>query len=253
MQRLYSIFKYFLLTAIILCLAFSKTIAGTLEITFVSDSVQKGNFTEATEKYLASDLFFYESSDREFDTAPSLTFSVFNPDLFSNSTDSTYKLKGPKRAIASNVQITTDSLFIKTVTDTVIELDDSTKIGLFGIVTPDFPALYPQISTNFAFRFDIFTNTNMILKKFKENETDLVFAFNYLDEYLNYELLQRFPEIDYIFDFFKKGTNDYSEKRYLKDKLKNIDFTELIFKKFIFYYTPYPNCNIDSLYIHNKN
>lgn len=257
-----SIYKLLLLSCMLLLLSFSLALSDNLKISFISNSqnetalLKKASVDTMYMNLLDnfdSDITFYENSILPQDSIFPGGFSVFRPELFITDVDTNISEIKLNRIITSNIKSGSDSLMSQVVTDTIIELYDSTKIGIFGIVTPDFPILFPKYSKKYMFRFDIFNCTDEKLREFILNDVEVIIAINYLDEYLNYQLLEKFPQIDYIFDFFEKGKDDYSKREILKEKLINLEFSDFLLKNYVFYYSYKPIFNIDSLKIHTRN
>lgn len=261
MQKLRLIYKFSLIVVMLLLLLVLDLSAGKFELTFISDSLQSAFLSENSKAdstvlelkdKINSDIIFYESKNLNLDTSSTSGYYFFSPEIFSSGADSINQYNLNKRIIASNVKIINDSLSIAVYDKKIFEIDDSTRIGLFGIVTPDFSILYPDKANNCAFRLDILECTKEVIDEFKQDSVNIILAFNFLDEYLNYQLLKNNSELNFIFDIFTKGTKDYSERAILKERLKNLYFSDFLLKKFTFYYSHKPSFVIDSLKI-SKN
>ena len=231
MHKLRSIYKFLLVLNIIILFSIAVH-ANSFQLIFYFNDLNEKSTIHTSEfndsiytnigDSLHNIIFTNNSFSDEFNSKYISKFLILNTKFLQNNISPKF-LDNCNLMIASNLKTINDTAALKTTRKRIISLDDTTKIGFMGLVKPDFPLLYPKISTNISIRLDIFDLTREIVDQFIKENVDIIILINFMDEYLNFQLLKRFPEIDYIFDTNLEGKNDYSRIESLKNKLHYIN------------------------------
>ncbi|MCK4340008.1 MAG: hypothetical protein KAW87_08490 [Candidatus Cloacimonetes bacterium] len=135
--------------------------------------------------------------------------NIFSPEIFFEVSDTNIAKKDNRKIISSNLKFFNEEREIKFFHSEVIILLDTLKIGIMGIVTPDFPHLYPELSKDLTFRFDIFNCAKEVVDSLRSQNTDIIISLNYLGNFLDKELIKKVPEIDFVIDYFETNYEEY--------------------------------------------
>ena len=135
--------------------------------------------------------------------------TIFTPEIFIELSDTSLVSKNNLKIVTSNLKFDNEKREIKLLQSKVIILSDTLKIGFIGIVTPDFPHLYPELTRDLKFRFDIFDCAKEVIDSLKNQNVDFIISLNYLGNYLDKELIKKVPEIDFVIDYFETNYEEY--------------------------------------------
>lgn len=152
--------------------------------------------------------------------------NIFSPEIFFEISDTNIVRKSNRKIIISNIKIANEENELKFFQSEIIELSDTLKIGIIGIVTPDFPHLYPELSKDLTFRFDIFNCAKEVVDSLRSQNTDIIISLNYLGDFLDKELIKKVPEIDFVIDYFETNYEEY----YIHNS-KHINIIHINFKQ----------------------
>ncbi len=152
--------------------------------------------------------------------------TIFTPEIFIELSDTSLVSKNNLKIVTSNLKFDNEKREIKLLQSKVIILSDTLKIGFIGIVTPDFPHLYPELTRDLKFRFDIFDCAKEVIDSLKNQNVDFIISLNYLGNYLDNELINRVPDIDLVVDCFE---TNYEE--YYKHNPENINIIHINYKQ----------------------
>ncbi len=186
----------------ILCNNFSPEDSVLFKGTELTDSLSQkyNNF------FIVSPFPFLEQNEQQI--------CFFNPSIFSEKS-----LNSTQKVLASNIQ-STDSLFYDLIPYKPVMLDTHSVVFI-SITTPDFPHLYKKFSQELIVQIDIFDRIKELCSVFKKFGIDYIIAINYLGDYLSKEMLQKFPELDLVIDYFSLDNTHHYMKEITHPRLIN--------------------------------
>ena len=161
--------------------------------------------------------------------------NVFSPEILFEISDTNIVNNCNHKIIASNIKIYYEESELKFFQSEIITLSDTLKIGIVGIVTPDFLNLYPELSSDIEFRFDIFDCAKEVVDSLRNQNVDIIISLNYLGDFLDEELIKKIPEIDFIIDGFDTYFKRYYRNDIHPNKIININFQQPLMIDITFY------------------